>query len=267
MGERRRRRKAQLHIQNSRKHLFRDLRVVMAVVVTATSAGIAAGAGANRTISYTHAAGNDLCVIVLWQGNSVTLSSVTYNGAAMSLIVAAGQGGVDPGPSCSAYRINDPGGMTANLVITYTSAIPGRINAYMLDVAGCPSTSPVEAFGSNANDGSGGADNTCAYTRISSNTLSVIAGSRQRSASALSFTGDNGATELFDEDSGTNPGLVSALYTLQETVSGSLTRGLTTSIQGKQSMLCLSYTTDAGQPFLKRWGGIRFAAGARKGLW
>ena len=237
----------------------------MSVVVTATSATIANGSGSSRTISYAHTAGKDLCAIVLWKSNSVTLSSVTYNSVAMSLIVASGQSGADPGLSASAYRINDPGGMTANLIVNYTTGTPANINVYILDVAGCPPTSPLDSFGSNVDTVGTTIDLTCTYTRIAGNTLTVISGVRSRGATTQSFTGDNGATEVADEDNGTNPGLGTSLYTLQETTSGSLTRGITASSGGKFAIVCLSYTT-AGQPTSKRFGLIRPCQRIR-GVW
>lgn len=237
----------------------------MSVVVTATSAGILAGSGASRTISYTHVAGNDLCVIVLWRSPSITLSSVTYNGASMTLIVASGQSDADPGPSASAYRINDPGGMTANLVINYTSGTPSFINAYILDVAGCPATSPIDSSGSALWSGAGDVIET--HSRINTNTMTVISGIRTRGASVTTFTADEGETELFDEDNGLNPGISTSLYTLQETASGSLARGVTASTNGKYALVCFSYiTASSGQPMSKRLGLI---PGCRRiqGVW
>lgn len=263
MGERRRRRKAQLHLQNSREYLNRGLRVVMAVSIAASSAGIVSG-GTSRTISYSHTAGNDLCAIIIWRGTSITISSVTYNSASLSLIVASGQAAEVPGMSASAYRINDPGTLTANLVVTFSGTVGGD-NVYIIDVSGCQETSPVESSSASM-DPLGTANISSTHTRIANNTFTILAGGRIRGASACTFTGRESETEIFDEDQGTNPGLCTCLYTLQEVASGSLNRGITATTIGSFAMVCLSYTT-AGQPFLKRWGGIRFAAGARKGLW
>ena len=121
----------------------------MAVSIAATTTGVIAHAVSVSTASaITHAAGTDFLVGIAWRSNTITISSVTYDGVAMDLVTASIQGGGNPGTTAAFYRMNDPGAKTADVVVTYSAAIAADC-MYFIDVAGCPTTSPVDIAGSN----------------------------------------------------------------------------------------------------------------------
>lgn len=218
----------------------------MAVSITTTTSGVIVLTGSTVTVSYSHTANRDMLVIVGFRSSSLAIVGVTYDGAAMTEIVASTQGGADPGPRMSAFRINDPGTKTANIVVTF-GGVSGSCIIYGIDVAGCPTTNPIDSSGSIS--GTAEAQIIVTHTRISNTTYTIFAACRNRGASALTYTSDSPLVEIYDEEGVANT-LAATLASCQEIASGSLARSVTPSTIIKYAAVAVSYLTaaDPGPP-------------------
>lgn len=206
-------------------------------ISTANFVGTATNFAFNTTadpsnFTYTHP-GGELYVFINWRSNSATVSGVTYDGVALTSVVASGQGGTDPGVSSSVYKLADPGAKTATLSVDF-SAAPTHAGVYCV---ACPNTA-VDSSGSVASAST--ATPTVTHTRIAAPTLTIYSGNRGRGAPAMTWAPDNGMTEAFDDDAGVNPSICTTLCVLEESASGSLARSSTCSATGKASAAAIS---------------------------
>lgn len=190
--------------------------------------------------TYAHP-GGELYVFINFRSNGVTVSGVTYDGVALSQVVDSGQGGANPGPTSAVWQLRDPGPKSATLAVDF-SAAPLDVGIYCV---AAPDTT-VDSSGSVAN--SAGATPTVTHNRVSAQTLTVYAGCRPRGAAAQSWSPNDGMTEAFDDDAGTNPSICTTLCFLEESASGSLARSSTSSSSGKNTGAAISLVTTAGYP-------------------
>lgn len=199
-------------------------------------------ATADRTIAGHVHPGGDLLVLVAIRSTSDTVSGITADGNAMSQIVQSAQGGSDPGPTCAAFRRAMAAG-TFDIVIDYSSTISADA-IYVCSVSGHDPSSPIDSSGSGAS--SGGATVGVTHARTAADTLTVLFCARGRGTGALSFAPDSPiVTEVADTDGLNSNTISTALYTHQESASGSLARTATPSATGKWASVCVSYTTRA----------------------
>lgn len=216
----------------------------------------------DRTITGHVHPGGDLLVLVAIRSTSDTVSGVTADGNAMTQIVQSAQGGTDPGPTCAAFRRAMAAG-TFDIVLDYSSTISADA-VYVCSVSGHDPSSPIDSSGSAAS--ATGSSVGVTHSRTAADTFTVLLCARGRGTSALSFSPNSPiVTEVADND-GTDNTITTALYTHQESASGSLARTATASAGGKWASVCVSYATAAGQPMAKRLGGVTFAA-LNKGVW
>lgn len=235
----------------------------MAAGIAAVTRDLTVSTSNSRTISITHAGGGPLIVFVGWrQTSDVSISSVTYDGAALTNVVNSGW--VNPSQG-AIYRIDDPGAKTADLVITWGANILATCIATCRGT-GVNSTGYTDSSGATTPAASASVDIT--YSRVSSDTISLQYNFRHTGTNVHTCAPDDGQTEQFDEH--IDIGIQHAFYTLVESSSGSLTRSSTwsgaapTVINGVVGISLAAAAS--GQSAVKRMGGVPFTS-PNRGVW
>ncbi len=156
----------------------------------------------SATFSHTVAVGDNrlLAVSVMLRGN-ITVSSVTYGGAALTKAISRASGASSGCTTEIWYMVAPPVG-TASVVVTFSaSADPSAIAA--VNFTGVNQTSPVGATASNlATTGTGITTN---ITTLNANSL-IFGAATNYGGDTDPFTPGANITELWDNATGTNSG-------------------------------------------------------------
>lgn len=210
------------------------------------------------SFSYVHP-GGDLYVFVNYRSNSLDISSITFDGDALSVVVNSGQGGTNPGSTSQVWYRANVAAKTATLAVDYSGA-PVSAGYYMVAISG----TTLDSSGSTA---SAATDTpTVTHTRVASVTLTVYCGARNKGAASLTWTPNDSMSEGFDEQ-GAASTTSHTICVLEESSAGSIARSSTGSSSGKASGTCISLAlVAAGQPAVKRMGGVPFAS-PNRGVW
>lgn len=124
----------------------------MAVTFDSSSNG-SASSGTTVTVSHTVASGACLLVGVVSTDAGVTVSSVTYNGSALTAVSGA-TSSAGTITEHKHYIISNPSTGTNNIVVTMSGTITGTVRVLAASYIGADSTAPVSnAIGDNVEDG------------------------------------------------------------------------------------------------------------------
>lgn len=102
----------------------------MAVTHDATSSGSLAAAGTSITVAHTVANQPNRVLLVFLAVRGVTVSGITFNGVAMTQIVAGAQGGA----RLEIWRLVNPAATTANIVASFDSSVAALVGVSAYNV-------------------------------------------------------------------------------------------------------------------------------------
>lgn len=184
--------------------------------------------GATNTVSFSHTIATDTNMIVVFvgarDGNSPTLSSLTYNGVALDQLVASANGGTYMRTFCY-YMFNPPSG-AQTLEVTFTET-QNAIRLEVMDIKDAGSIQPLASDNDTTSSGT-----TCAPSVISPAAALILYG--MYGAGSVTPSGSGDGTQI---DIGSTGGGTPAVYLhAYVEINAAATKTHTLTIDGPREM-------------------------------